>query len=125
MTCTVIPCRAYRDPRAAMRWLTDALGFEEQLVSEGEGGRIDHAQMVFRGGVVMIGTSETPEPPVLVYLVTDDVDAAYARAQAAGADVTRALQDTDYGSREFSVRDPEGGHWAVGTYDPSAAGGAG
>jgi len=26
------------------------------------------------------------------------------------------LNDTDYGSREFSVRDPEGNLWSFGTY---------
>ena len=30
--------------------------------------------------------------------------------------------DTDYGSRDFSVRDPEGNVWSFGTYRPSASG---
>ena len=28
------------------------------------------------------------------------------------------LTDTDYGSRDFSVRDPEGNVWSFGTYAP-------
>jgi uncharacterized glyoxalase superfamily protein PhnB len=28
------------------------------------------------------------------------------------------LRDTDYGSREYSVRDPEGHLWSFGTYNP-------
>jgi uncharacterized glyoxalase superfamily protein PhnB len=51
-----------------------------------------------------------------VYLVTDDPDGLYARAAAAGAEVIRELNDTDYGSRDFSVRDPEGNIWSFGTY---------
>ncbi len=51
-----------------------------------------------------------------VYAVTDDPDGLCARALAAGAEVVRPLQDTDYGSREFSVRDPEGNRWSFGTY---------
>jgi uncharacterized glyoxalase superfamily protein PhnB len=39
-----------------------------------------------------------------------------ARAVAAGAMVLVALHDTDYGSREFTVRDPEGNRWSFGTY---------
>jgi uncharacterized glyoxalase superfamily protein PhnB len=39
---------------------------------------------------------------------------------AAGAQVERELADMDYGSREFSVRDPEGNLWSFGTYDPFA-----
>ena len=26
------------------------------------------------------------------------------------------LHDTDYGSRDFAVRDPEGDRWSIGTY---------
>ncbi len=51
-----------------------------------------------------------------MYLVTDDPDGLYARATAAGAEVIRELNDTDYGSRDFSVRDPEGTIWSFGTY---------
>jgi uncharacterized glyoxalase superfamily protein PhnB len=49
-----------------------------------------------------------------------EIDAAYARAKAAGADITRELEDTDYESREFGVRDPEGHVWSFGTYRPQA-----
>jgi uncharacterized glyoxalase superfamily protein PhnB len=52
------------------------------------------------------------------YLVVADADAAYARAQAAGATIIRPIQNTDYGSREFAVLDPEGHSWSAGTYDP-------
>jgi len=46
------------------------------------------------------------------------LDALHDRAVAAGAEIVRPLQDTDYGSREFSSRDPEGNHWSFGTYSP-------
>ncbi len=47
-----------------------------------------------------------------------DVDAYYARAQAAGALIVRPLADTDYGSREYSARDIEEHLWSFGTYRP-------
>jgi uncharacterized glyoxalase superfamily protein PhnB len=50
-----------------------------------------------------------------VHVVTADPDAVAARAAAAGADVSGPA-DRDYGSREVSVRDPEGGRWSFGTY---------
>ena len=31
-----------------------------------------------------------------------------------------ALHDTDYGSRDFACRDPEGNLWSFGTYRPKA-----
>jgi uncharacterized glyoxalase superfamily protein PhnB len=49
----------------------------------------------------------------------DDPDTHCARAAAAGADVFRPPEDTDYGSREYSCRDLEGHIWSFGTYRPS------
>jgi uncharacterized glyoxalase superfamily protein PhnB len=51
-----------------------------------------------------------------VYVVCDDPDGLFERAVAAGADVVRGLVDEDYGSRGFTVRDPEGNLWSFGTY---------
>ena len=53
-----------------------------------------------------------------VYICVNDIDAHYARAKDAGAEITRDLQDTDYGSREYTARDPEGHLWGFGTYLP-------
>ena len=49
-------------------------------------------------------------------LAPDDVDAVFARAKDLGAQVIRDLEDTDYGSRGFSVTDAEGNRWSFGTY---------
>ena len=49
-------------------------------------------------------------------VVCDDPDALFTRATAAGAEVIQGLTDEDYGSRGFSVRDPEGNIWSFGTY---------
>ena len=50
-----------------------------------------------------------------VYVMTDEPDALFQRAVAAGAEVLREPGDTDYGSREFAVTDPEGNLWSFGT----------
>jgi uncharacterized glyoxalase superfamily protein PhnB len=52
------------------------------------------------------------------YVVVDDPDGLFERASAAGAEIVQKLIDTDYGSRDFSVRDPEGNLWSFGTYHP-------
>jgi hypothetical protein len=54
--------------------------------------------------------------PSSTYVVCEDPDALHDRALAAGAEIIRALTDQDYGSREFSARDPEGNVWSFGTY---------
>jgi uncharacterized glyoxalase superfamily protein PhnB len=72
----------------------------------------------------MLGTADRPnsvfsQRPTGVassYVVTDQPDAVFERATAAGAEVVRGLLDEDYGSRGFSVRDPEGNIWSFGTY---------
>jgi uncharacterized glyoxalase superfamily protein PhnB len=53
-----------------------------------------------------------------LYVYVEDVDAHHARAAAAGADIVRPLNDTSYGAREYSLRDPEGNLWSFGTYLP-------
>ena len=50
------------------------------------------------------------------YVVTGEPDALCERARAAGAEITAEPHDTDYGSRDFSARDPEGNRWSFGTY---------
>lgn len=119
----------YDDARAALDWLERALGFERSSVHEGPNGRIAHAELKLGDGMVMLGTAgdngigmktarELGAVDQGVYLIVDDIDAHYERAVAAGADVVRALHDTDYGSRDYMVRDLEANLWSVGTYRP-------
>lgn len=51
-----------------------------------------------------------------IYVVTDTPDKVFERATMAGPEVVRGLKDEDYGSRGFTVRDPEGTLWSFGTY---------
>ncbi|WP_432971794.1 VOC family protein [Dactylosporangium sp. CA-233914] len=127
----VWPTLRARDARALIRFLVDAFGFEETAVY-GEGDLVEHAQLSWpEGGGVMLGSDRDAgaSPWKLTpgmagcYVVCRDPDALYRRATAAGATVLRELNDTDYGSREFAVRDPEGNLWSFGTYhgEPRAA----
>ena len=125
----VIPFLGYEDLRAALDWLAGAFGFEESAVHEGENGQIVHAEMRFGDGMVMLGqpgrsfgmkpAKELGAVNQGVYSIVDDgIDAHYERAVAAGAEVVMELHDTDYGSREYMVRDPDGNLWSFGTYRP-------
>jgi uncharacterized glyoxalase superfamily protein PhnB len=119
----VWPALRYRDARAAIRFLTEAFGFEE-LVVYGEGDRVEHAELRWPpGGGIMLGSdredssiSSLPPGTGSIYLVTDDPDGLYERAKAAGAEIFLELTDTHYGSRDFGARDPEGVMWSFGTY---------
>jgi uncharacterized glyoxalase superfamily protein PhnB len=121
----VWPTLRARDARSLISFLVDALGFEETVVY-GEGDVVQHAQLSWPlGGGVMLGSARPADEhdtwPVQpgsfgAYVVTDDPDAAFARAVAGGAEVISGLHETDYGSRDFAVRDPEGNRWSFGTY---------
>jgi uncharacterized glyoxalase superfamily protein PhnB len=109
------------DARGLIRFLTTAFGFEETVVY-GEGDRVDHAELAWPpGGGVMLGSPRGDDLPphpggFAAYVITDEPDALCERARAAGAEITTEPHDTDYGSRDFTARDPEGNRWYFGTY---------
>lgn len=121
------PVLPYDDAPAMMDWLKAAFGLETTVVipHPDDPSIVQHAEMRWPlGGGVMIGTAgkddsewgRRPSRSGGVYVVTDDPDAVFARATAAGAEVIRGLVDEDFGSRTFTVADPEGNLWSFGTY---------
>lgn len=125
----LFPFLRYRDAPAAIDWLASAFGFEEQMVAPGENGTVAHAQLCFGPAVMMLGTARDDElrmksPRDLdavnqgIYVYLEDVDAHCDRARAAGAEIIRGPEETDYGSREYTARDLEGHLWSFGTYRP-------
>ena len=121
----IIPTLRYKDAKGAIDFLERAFGLERKAVYENEDGTVGHAELTYGRGMVMLGTSSVGDPQFetrhsSIYVIVADADAAYEQATAAGAEITRELQDMDYGSREFSARDPEGNMWSFGTYDPFA-----
>ncbi len=125
-TQSVFPALGYRDAAAAIDWLAKAFGFEEHAVHHDPDGVVVHAELRTGDDLVMLGTDRNDDRGVApragrgcTYVVVDDPDAHHERAAAAGAEIVRALEDTDYGSREYSARDPEGNVWSFGTYRPT------
>ncbi|MEV6412698.1 VOC family protein [Kribbella sp. NPDC051718] len=124
----VWPTLVYRDGQAALKFLTEGLGFT--LVASYAGvaeDSIAHAELAWpAGGGVMVsslGRNAVPnefdhlaDQVQSVYLVCADPDALWPQVIAAGATVVREMRDEDYGSRGFSVADPEGNVWSIGTY---------
>ena len=128
---SMFPCLSYRDAPAAIEWLCAAFGFEKVVVYEGANGTVEHAELRLGNGMVMLGSpkGEAAGPNAeggpndwsqSIYVVLPEVDAHHARAKAAGARIVRELVDTDYGSRDYAARDPEGYLWSFGTYQPFA-----
>lgn len=120
----VWPTLRATDARALIRFLVDVVGFEETAVY-GEGDVVHHAELSWPlGGGIMLGSARPdPEDPWPIrpgtfgaYVVVDDPDALCERVRAGGGTIVVELHDTDYGSREFALRDPEGNRWSFGTY---------
>ena len=124
MKPNLFPALRYKDGHAAIDWLVRAFGFEKHVVFDGPGGTVAHAELRFGPGALSLGsaqsTDDNPWSRVRqgIYARVDDVDALHDRAKAAGAEIASPLKDQDYGSRDFSARDPEGNLWSFGTYRP-------
>ena len=118
----------YRNAEAMLRWLIEVFGFTERVVYRADG-VVHHAELAYGSSILMLGQIRDDDYGRLVgdpdgrrtdalYVAVDDPDALHARAKAAGAKIERELHNTDYGSRDFACRDPEGNLWSFGTYWP-------
>lgn len=119
------PVLRYEDGQRATDWLTSVFGFAENLVVPGTEGDTAHAQLTFGNGMIMLGGGRKADGANPwsrersgIYVVVEDIDSHYERVRAGGAEIVRPLADTDYGAREYSVRDLEGHLWSFGTYRP-------
>jgi uncharacterized glyoxalase superfamily protein PhnB len=130
-TPSVYPTVLYADAKAAIRQLTEGLGFTELSLYESEDGTVMHAELVQGNGAVMIGSkgrggvfdgAMKGAGPVGVYVVVDDVDAHHRRAVEHGVEILMPPTDQDYGSRDYMARDAEGNIWSFGTYAPAIGG---
>lgn len=123
---TITPRLVVRDGAAAIEFYRAAFGGVE--VGDrftGPAGEVIHAEVRIGDSVVMIseqGENGAParSPESLGSAVTaimatywQDVDAAWERAVAAGAEVLYPLEDQFYGERGGRLRDPFGQQWMM------------
>ena len=123
----------YRDAAAAIDWLCRAFGFSLRLKVEGENGRIEHSELTYGAGLVMVGQEEADGTTLRfgrrrasplsaggntqsLMLYVDDVDDHCATARAAGATIVSEPAVHDYGDdywadRSYGAIDPEGHIW--------------
>lgn len=130
-TPTMYPTVLYRDAQAAIAQLTKAFGFTVGAKYESEDGTVLHAELSYGNGTVMLGSkgrggvfdeAMADAGPAGVYVVVEDADAHFQRAEQAGAEILMPPTDQDYGSRDYMARDAEGNIWSFGTYAPGGAG---
>jgi len=123
---SVTPYLYVRGAAAAIEFWTRAFGAVEMLRLPGPNGVLMHGEVKIGDSILMFA-EEMPEwgnksPQTLggvtsgycIYL--PDVDAAFARAIAAGATVMRPVADQFYGDRSGTVIDPFGHVWTLATH---------
>jgi len=125
----------YQDAAVAIDWLCDAFGFEVRLKIEGENGRIEHSELTFGEGLIMVGQEDLKSDRHLkqfarsprslsgkttqsLMFFVDDVDAHCAHARARGATIIEEPTVQDYGKeywadRSYGALDPEGHLWWI------------
>jgi uncharacterized glyoxalase superfamily protein PhnB len=131
MSSTVV----YLDAAGAIKWLCDAFGFEVRLKVEGDQGQIEHSELTYGEGLIMVA-QESPQaerrskralrsPQSLdgantqcLMFYVDDADAHCAHARAHGARILDEPATHDYGEdywsdRSYGALDPEGHLWWV------------
>lgn len=108
------------DAAAAIAFYVAAFGAVEEFRLTEPSGKVGHAELRL-GGTVLMLSDPYPDygavPPgeggraVRLHLYVEDVDAAIARAVAAGARVERPAADQFYGDRSGTIIDPAGHAW--------------
>ena len=117
------PAIAVKNGAQAIEFYKKAFGAEERYrLIDPESGKIGHAELTINGALLMV-SDEYPQynkaPDTLggvsaKFLITcADVDAAFARALGAGAEMIMPLTNQFYGHRDGRVRDPFGHEWLL------------
>ena len=120
----------YKDAAAAIDWLCRAFGFEVRVKIEGEGGSIEHSELTYGEGLIMVGQAGLANKPSFrsspralngantqnMMVFVDDADAHCEHARANGATIVKEPTTTDYGEewwtdRGYECEDMEGHHW--------------
>lgn len=110
----------------AIEFYKTAFGATEAMRLATPQGKVGHAELKVGDSFVMLA-DEFPEwdarsphtiggTPVTMLLYVEDVDAVVTRAVAAGARLTRPIQDQFYGDRSGTILDPFGHQWTIATH---------
>ena len=113
----VVPILIYGDVAKAVDWLCAAFGFQERLRAPDREGVINHAQLTFGNGAIIVGRSRGPiellqsrEIRQYVLVEVQDADAHCEGAKLHGATILQAPTDMPFGARQYTASDLEG-HW--------------
>jgi len=123
---TITPHLVCAGAADAIGFYVKAFGAVEMARMPAPGGKLMHAQVKIGDSIVML-VDEMPEfgalgplalkgTPVTIHMYVEDVDAAYAKAVAAGATAKMPPADMFWGDRYGQVEDPFGHRWSMATH---------
>jgi PhnB protein len=123
---TLTPHIVCKDANGAIDWYVKAFGAVEAARMPGPDGKLMHGAVKIGDSHMMLAEEQlswgSPSPttlsnsPVFLHLYVPDVDAAMAKAEAAGAKVTMPATDMFWGDRYGQLVDPYGHKWSVATH---------
>ncbi len=110
----------------ALDFYRKAFGATEVMRMPHSDGKIGHAEIRIGAAPIMLA-DEAPEmdfrspetlggSPVNIMIYVDDVDKLVRQAEAAGAKVTRPVENQFYGDRLGVLKDPFGHTWSFATH---------
>jgi PhnB protein len=120
---SVTPYMALRDARTAIDFYKRAFGAELVMKLDMPDGSIAHAEIRIGDSILMLSEEKAEwgnrspltlgGSPVFLMIYVPDVDAAFARALAAGAVQVKPVEDQFYGDRSGTLKDPYGYQWTL------------
>ena len=95
-----------------------AFDAKEHVRVNGPNGSVAHAELKIGDSLFMLGDAgpQMPKHAMHVMLYTQDADAVFTRAVAAGCTVNQPMQDMFWGDRAGRVTDPFGNEWFIATH---------
>ncbi|HEY1479700.1 MAG TPA: VOC family protein [Gaiellales bacterium] len=113
-----VPIVSTDDPGATRAFYEEFLGFRVAMEEDGLLMLVSPSEPTTQ--VIVTWRSETALDPagrdLTMSIEVDDVDRAYAEAQARGLEILRPLTNEPWGIRRFFVRDPSGAAVNVATH---------
>jgi PhnB protein len=123
---TITPALIVSGGKKAIEFYKAAFGAVERGIMLGPNGSVMHAELMIGNSLVFV-SDESPDmgarspqslggSPVSFNIYTEDCDALFQRAVAAGGTVTMPLADMFWGDRYGTLTDPFGHKWGIATH---------
>jgi PhnB protein len=122
---SITPAITCKNAAKAIDFYKEAFGATETSRMDGPGGMVMHAELRIGDSVIFVsdefpGMSAAPAPGAIpsssLHLYTEDCDAVFNRAIAAGAAATMPMANTFWGDRYGKLTDPFGHTWGIATH---------